>query len=173
MKEESTQIPELPMKGIYTLILFLSKEVSLKVGKLGKKRFPRGYYTYTGSALGRGATSLKHRIARHLRQKKQKFWHIDYLLANKNVSVKAVVAAETKEKMECTINNHLKKVQETKTQVNGFGASDCRKNCGSHLLYFPRIKETACLVQKIAENLQSYSRILSVLVIPTHLFRDL
>jgi Uri superfamily endonuclease len=164
LKIEPNQIPEVPTKGIYTLILFLSKEVRLNVGKLGNKRFPNGYYTYTGSALGRGATSLKHRIARHLRQKNQKFWHIDYLLANKHVSVKAVVAAETNENMECTINNRIKKMRGTKIQVNRFGASDCRQKCGSHLLYFPEVKKADFLVQELVEFLQSLSGILSVSV---------
>jgi Uri superfamily endonuclease len=149
LKEEAAQIPELPTNGIYTLILFLSKKIDVDVGKLGKKRFPAGYYTYTGSALGKGATSLKHRIARHLRKKKRKFWHIDYLLADESVSVEAVIAAETNEDLECNINSHITKIEGTKIQVHGFGASDCRKNCGSHLLYFPEVKKADSLVQKL------------------------
>jgi len=90
-------ISELSTSGIYTLILFLSKQVTLTIGKVGKQRFPMGYYTYTGSALGKGASSLKHRIARHLRKDKRRFWHIDYLLADENVSVEAVIVAETNE----------------------------------------------------------------------------
>ena len=124
-----------------------------------------GYYTYTGSALGKGASSLKHRIARHLRKEKRKFWHIDYLLADKNVSVEAVIVAETNENMECKTNHYLKSIMGAKVQVKGFGASDCRKNCTSHLLYFPEIKNADCLVQKLVEHLQSSSGILSVYVV--------
>jgi Uri superfamily endonuclease len=165
LKEEPTQIPKLPTSGFYTLILFLSKEVNLKVGKLGTKNFPEGYYTYTGSALGKGATSLKHRIARHLKKTKQKFWHIDYLLANENMFVKAVVAAETNKDMECIFNNNIKKIRGAKIQVKGFGASDCRKNCGSHLLYFPEVKQAGFLIQKLLVGLQSLSGVISVRVI--------
>jgi Uri superfamily endonuclease len=165
LKEEPTQVPELPTNGTYTLILFLPKVIDLNIGKLGKKRLLKGYYTYTGSALGKGATNLRYRIARHLRKKKRKFWHIDYLLANKNVSMKAVIAVETKENMECTINRYLKKIVGVKVQVRGFGASDCRKNCRSHLLYFPEIKKADFLIQKLFGFLQSSSGVLSVCVI--------
>ena len=49
--------------------------------------------------------------------------------------------------------------------VKGFGASDCRKNCGSHLLYFPEIENAECLVQKLVRNLQSVSGIFSVYLV--------
>jgi Uri superfamily endonuclease len=165
MKIDVNLFSELSTSGIYTLLLFASKDVTLTIGKLGKQNFPRGYYTYTGSALGKGAASLKHRIARHLRKEKRKFWHIDYLLADENVSVEAVIAAETNKKMECNINSHIKGIKGAEVPVKGFGASDCRKNCGSHLLYFPEIKNADCLVQKLVRYLQSESGILSVCVV--------
>ena len=165
MKEDVSISSEFSTTGIYTLLLFLSKQVTLTIGKLGKQRFPMGYYTYTGSALGKGASSLKHRIARHLRKEKRRFWHIDYLLADENVSVEAVIVAETNENMECKTNQHIKTIMGAKVQVKGFGASDCRKNCESHLLYFPEIENADCLVQKLVEYLQSSSGILSVYVV--------
>ena len=165
MKEDVNIISEFSTTGIYTLLLFLPKQVTLTIGKLGKQRFPMGYYTYTGSALGKGASSLKHRIARHLRKEKRMFWHIDYLLADENVSVEAVIVAETNQNMECKTNQHIKTIMGAKVQVKGFGASDCRKNCKSHLLYFPEIENADCLVQKLVEYLQSSSGILSVYVV--------
>jgi Uri superfamily endonuclease len=165
MSIDVNPVSEFSASGIYTLLLFASKEVTLAIGKLGKQNFPRGYYTYTGSALGKGAASLKHRIARHLRKEKRKFWHIDYLLADENVSVEAVIAAETNKKMECNINSHIKGIKGAEVPVKGFGASDCRKNCGSHLLYFPEIENADCLVQKLVRYLQSESGILSVCVV--------
>ena len=158
-------ISELSTSGIYTLLLFLSKQITVDIGKLGKQKIPMGYYTYTGSALGKGASSLKHRIARHLRKDKRKFWHIDYFLADENVSLEAVIVAETTKNMECKTNQHIKTIMGAKVPVKGFGASDCRKNCKSHLLYFPEIKNADCLVQKLVGHLQSSSDILSVLVI--------
>ena len=165
MKKDVSLLSEFPTSGIYVLLLLVSREVTLTVGKLGKQRFPRGYYFYTGSALGKGATSLKHRIARHLRKEKRKFWHIDYLLADENVSVEAVIAAETNENMECKTNQHLKTIMGAEVPVKGFGASDCRKNCGSHLLYFPEIENADFLVQKLVRSLRSVSGILSVCVV--------
>ena len=165
MKIDVNLVSEFSTNGIYTLLLLVSEEVSLAIGKLGKQRFPRGYYTYTGSALGKGATSLKHRIARHLRKEKRRLWHIDYLLADENVSVEAVLAAETNKKMERTINSRIKGIEGAEVPVKGFGASDCRKNCGSHLLYFPEIENADCLVQKLVRHLQSESGILSVCVL--------
>ena len=165
MKTDVNIISELSTTGIYTLLLFLSKEVTVDIGRLGKQRLPMGHYTYTGSALGKGATSLKHRIARHLRKEKWKFWHIDYLLVDENVSVEAVIVAETNKDMECNLNSYMKSIMGAKVPVTGFGASDCRKKCGSHLLYFPEIENVDWLVQKLVRHLQSSSGILSVLVI--------
>jgi Uri superfamily endonuclease len=165
MKEDVKIISELSTIGIYTLLLFLSKQVTLDIGKLGKQRFPMGYYTYTGSALGKGALSLKHRIARHLRKEKRRFWHIDYLLADENVSIEAVIVAETNENIECKTNQHIKTIMRAKVPVKGFGASDCRKNCKSHLLYFPKIENADFVVQKLVTHLHSSSGILSVLVV--------
>ena len=165
MKEEINMIPELSNNGIYTLLLFLSKEIAVEIGSFGKQNFPMGYYTYTGSALGKGASSLRHRITRHMRKKKRKFWHIDYLLANEKVSVEAVIVSETKENIECNINQHLKRMGGAKVPVKGFGASDCQKNCGSHLLSFPEIEQADFLVQKIVKHLQSSAGIVSVSVL--------
>ena len=165
MKEDVKISSELSTTGIYTMLLFLSKQITVDIGKLGKQKFPMGYYTYTGSALGKGASSLKHRLARHMKKEKRKFWHIDYLLADENVSIEAIIVTETNEKMECQTNQHIKTIVGAKVPVKGFGASDCRKNCESHLLYFPEVENTDFLVQKLVEHLQSASGILSVCVI--------
>jgi len=123
-------------RGVYTLIIFLSREACLRVGKLGAQRFPRGYYTYTGSALGLGASSLSRRVSRHLRKEKPKLWHIDFLLAHENATVTTVIAAQTNKKLECEMNRYIKLEGKAKVPVVGFGASDCGENCESHLLYF-------------------------------------
>ncbi|UCE15252.1 MAG: GIY-YIG nuclease family protein [Candidatus Bathyarchaeota archaeon] len=140
-----------PAKGTYTLIVFLRKEAQLKVRKLGTQRFSAGYYTYTGSALGTGASSLKQRVMRHLQKRKRKFWHIDFLLAHENAAVSAVIAAQTDGKAECNMNLSLKKKLEAKILVAGFGASDCKQNCESHLLFFPEITKEDILVNKVVK----------------------
>jgi Uri superfamily endonuclease len=105
------------------------------VGKLGEHQFLKGYYAYTGSALGPRASSLRKRVARHLQKKKRVFWHVDYLLTSGEPVVIAIVADHTNMKMECEINRRLKNEVTARIPVLGFGASDCKENCGSHLLY--------------------------------------
>jgi Uri superfamily endonuclease len=51
---------------------------------------------------------------------------------------------------------------EAEVKVRGLGASDCRKNCESHLLYFQEVENADCLVQKLAAQLRSASGVLSV-----------
>jgi Uri superfamily endonuclease len=151
MEGGTHQIERLTGNGIYTLTIFLSKEICLNVGKLGPGEFTKGYYTYMGSALGRGASSLKRRISRHIQKKKRNFWHIDFLLANENATVTSVVAAQTHEKLECTLNSHIKSEVGGKILMKEFGASDCKKKCESHLLFFPDITEEPILIQKIVK----------------------
>jgi len=123
-------------RGVYTLIIFVQSTVLLKIGKFGEKKIERGYYTYTGSALGKGALSLAGRISRHLRKRKKKRWHIDYLLCGEGVEVKAVLAMVTKKRMECEINQHLMGSLKSTVPIVNFGSSDCTMGCRSHLLYF-------------------------------------
>jgi len=153
-----TSTEMLPAKGIYTLIIFLRKEARLKVGKLDTQRFLAGYYTYTGSALGTGSSSLKQRVTRHLQKRKRKFWHIDFLLAHENATVSAVIAAQTDGKAECNMNLFVRKELEAKIPVVGFGASDCKQNCKSHLLFFPDITKVDILVKKIVKCYRTLSR---------------
>ena len=149
MKADPRLIQALPANGIYTLVISLSREICLNVGKLGQQRFLKGHYTYTGSALGKGASSLKRRISRHTQKEKRNFWHIDFLLANENATVTTVVAAQTNEKLECKLNSYIKTEGRARILVKGFGASDCKKNCGSHLLFHPDIIEEPVLAQNI------------------------
>ncbi|MEA2090544.1 MAG: GIY-YIG nuclease family protein [Thermoproteota archaeon] len=126
----------LPARGIYTLVIFLSKTTSLNIGKLGAHNFAKGYYAYTGSALGPAPSSLPNRVSRHLQKKKNERWHIDYLLADENATVRAVIAILTRQRLECKLNRAIKESLDGRILVDGFGASDCKENCGSHLLYF-------------------------------------
>ena len=151
-RKNSHLIHALPTNGIYSLVVFLSKEIRLKVGKLGHQKFLAGYYAYTGSALGIGASNLKQRISRHLKKKKRNFWHIDFLLANEEATLTTVVAAQTHQELECKLNSFLKTEEKAKIPAKGFGASDCKKNCESHLLFFPYITEESVLVQKIVRG---------------------
>ncbi len=142
------------MKGTYTVIILLSKEIRIKIGQLGVKKFPKGYYTYTGSALGTGGSSLKRRVSRHLRKTgKKKYWHIDFLLAHRDATVTAVVAAQTDRKMECELNCYITEKGAARILVPGFGSSDCKGNCESHLLYFGEDDVKKRIAELYAEKL--------------------
>lgn len=94
------------------------------IGRLGEFDFPAGDYVYTGSAR----RNLEARIARHLRRDKRLRWHIDYLLAAPGVTVGEVRRSDV---AECVLNQ----ATAGRVPVPGFGASDCRQGCGSHLKF--------------------------------------
>lgn len=106
----------------YQLIIELVRDARIEVGRFGIGRFPAGTYIYTGSAR-RG---LEARVRRHLAAAKRLHWHIDYFLACKHARVIEVrLSAEA----ECARNQ----TTEGEIVMAGFGASDCRAGCGSHL----------------------------------------
>ena len=133
---EKSAISRLPTRGVYTLVIFIPSETSLIVGKLGTQRFLGGYYAYTGSAMGRGASGLRHRLLRHLRKGKRRFWHADFLLAHENATVATIIAAQTDRRAECQVNRSIKRELRPGILVKGFGSSDCKRGCEAHLLYF-------------------------------------
>ncbi|MEI8045485.1 MAG: GIY-YIG nuclease family protein [Verrucomicrobiota bacterium] len=112
----------MPADQSYQLHIQLTRPVTITVGRLGKFQFPAGQYIYTGSAK----RNLEARIKRHLSKHKKLRWHIDYLLTHRDVRVSQVQRSAA---AECAWN------QKTcgKIIVPGFGASDCRHGCGSHL----------------------------------------
>jgi hypothetical protein len=71
------------MKGIYVLIIKLKYSICIRVGALGDLTFPSGLYAYVGSAQ----TNIELRVARHRRNEKRLFWHIDYLLNNEAAKI--------------------------------------------------------------------------------------
>ena len=94
----------------------------MRVGRLGCFFFPAGRYSYTGSAL----RNFEARVSRHLSSAKKMHWHIDYLLAAPGVCVREVRCYD---EAECAVNQQIS----GEMTVAGFGASDCRSGCGSHL----------------------------------------
>lgn len=112
------------MKGIYVLLISVSKNISVGIGALGDKNFQKGFYAYVGSAQN----SLEKRVERHLRRVKQKFWHIDYLLGDRQAEVVKVFCKKAGRLEECRIAGML---EEKAVPIMGFGSSDC--TCRSHL----------------------------------------
>ena len=132
------------MRGAYILVIEVEKSLRIKVGKLGKIDFKKGFYCYVGSALGK-SLSLENRIKRHLRKRKRLKWHIDYLLKNSSVRVRGFILFPTQEKVECLIS---KKIEEKADKtIERFGASDCK--CRGHLHYFKEKKKLIKVLDEI------------------------
>jgi Uri superfamily endonuclease len=108
----------------YQLLIRVERDRRVRVGRLGTFTFPAGRYVYTGSAR----RALDARVARHLSRTKRLRWHIDYLLAAPGVAIESVCRLATP---ECAANQAVG----GSVQAAGFGASDCRAGCGSHLRF--------------------------------------
>lgn len=112
------------MRGIYVLIVSVSKNIRVNIGALGNIFFKRGLYAYVGSAQN----GLEKRIERHLEKSKRKFWHIDYLLENDAVEIVKVFYKKADKSEECKV---AEKLVDKGVAVENFGCSDC--GCVSHL----------------------------------------
>jgi Uri superfamily endonuclease len=120
------------MKGTYTIIVECRIEGHLTFGRLGRATMRKGYYLYTGSALGRGASSLERRLERHERCSKRRKWHIDYLTSNPRCRVAGAVYLVSRRRLECKLNRSLSKELNLLPILPRIGASDC--SCKGHLL---------------------------------------
>ena len=131
------------MKGSYVLLIKITNDQNIKIGKLGRIFFKKGFYAYVGSAMN----SLDARIARHLRPEKKLHWHIDYLL--KTAEINKIFYKETNEKIECYIANKFSGKLEN---IQGFGCSDCK--CTSHLFYGKQ-KEIEKIGKELSLNIKN------------------
>ena len=116
----------LPVGGTYTVLLWLPTAAQITIGRLAQYTFPRGYYTYTGSAQ-RG---LAARLHRHLHGAVTRHWHLDYL--RPYVRVLAWQAFPGITQPECQLARRL--LASGCIVAPKFGASDC--SCASHLVYY-------------------------------------
>ncbi|AIY89455.1 GIY-YIG nuclease family protein [Geoglobus acetivorans] len=106
---------------MYFVIFRLDEDKEIEVGRLGRIKFRKGYYIYTGSAK-RGFSK---RVKRHFSRKKKLRWHVDYLSVN----------ARAIEAYRCLADEHrLAELASSSMEgIKGFGSSDCK--CYSHLYY--------------------------------------
>ncbi len=116
--------------GVYQLRISVGKICSISIGKLGTFTFPAGQYVYTG----RAKKNLAQRIDRHKKTDKKCFWHIDYLLTDENVQLEDIAIISENFSDECSENKKLL-MGNASIVAEGFGATDCKSNCGSHLLF--------------------------------------
>ncbi len=115
------------MRGVYVLLIYVSNDTYLNVGALGHLLFRRGFYAYVGSAQN----GLGKRLKRYFQGVKKKFWHIDYLISSKAVSLVGAFYKDAGKDEECKSARELGRVG---FYVKGFGCSDC--SCESHLFLF-------------------------------------
>ncbi len=126
-------IASLPaLGGSYILIFRLTDKVEAVVGRLGSVTFNPAVYYYCGSALGRGG--LRGRLSHHLKYPQKPHWHVDYLQPYRDLL--EVLYLSNGEKLECEFSQYLARQPSAFIPVKGFGASDCVKGCGSHLIGF-------------------------------------
>lgn len=108
----------------YQLHIIVLERCNIEIGKLGQFSFPPGLYIYTGSAR----KNIHARVVRHLSSKKKLRWHIDYLL---NHPATQIIQVRFSSDVECFLNQQV----DGQILIAGFGSSDCRSGCGSHLKY--------------------------------------
>lgn len=128
----SSLLEDLPEKGVYTLVIMMRTQDIIAVSRLGTFTLSIGYYAYTGSAMN----NLPKRVERHMKKKKIKHWHIDFLISNDHTELSSVIASSAGQNIECKVNKALLAIEGTSVPVPSFGASDCRHGCKSHLAYF-------------------------------------
>ena len=109
--------------GAYILILRLPEDRTITIGSMGNLFFPKGYYLYTGSAR----KNLAKRLERHIRKRKNLFWHIDYLREAADHCL--ALPFRTEDDLEHDLAEAMSRI--TPRSVPRFGASDC--HCASHL----------------------------------------
>ena len=112
--------------GCYLTLLENDRDQTISIGKLGRKRFPTGYYLYVGSAR----RHLTSRIERHRRLRKNHHWHIDTLRAHTRFV--QTFPIRTADDLECELAESVSKLCDW--SVPGFGCSDCA--CDTHLFGF-------------------------------------
>ena len=127
------------MKGVYTVLIRITKTFSRQVGSLGRMYFEKGNYVYVGSAQ----SSLFPRLVRHFAKKKRLHWHIDYLTTSKLSRIKvAVYAATNRKRIECFLSAKLAALPFSKA-VSHFGSTDCKHGCIAHLFLLKSTQKLA------------------------------
>jgi sugar fermentation stimulation protein A len=114
-------------RGSYLVLLHLNRLRSIPIGKMGRVRFPKGFYIYVGSAMA----NLTKRLERHRRIRKRIHWHLDWL--RPHVRFVETLAIRSSDRLECELARAIEGI--ASWSIPGFGCSDCR--CESHLFGMP------------------------------------
>ena len=120
--------------GLYVFLMRLIEPQTVQVGALGLFDFAAGWYLYTG----RAKKGLAKRVERHWSLKQTLRWHIDFLTtAPSSEPVGAIVIPSSAGLSECYLNRMIGQKFGGQIPAPGFGASDCRQGCPSHLYFSP------------------------------------
>ncbi len=111
--------------GSYLLVFSLPEPVTFASGHFRGRTVPAGWYAYAGSARGPGG--LRARILRHMKKRKKRRWHIDWLTTAREDIFALCLAQES----ECELAAALAGAG-FPAPLPGFGSSDCAR-CKSHL----------------------------------------
>jgi sugar fermentation stimulation protein A len=114
-------------RGSYLVLLHLNRPRSIPIGRMGRVRFPKGFYIYVGSAMA----NLTKRLERHRRIRKRIHWHLDWL--RPHVRFVETLAIRSSDRLECELARAIEGIASWSTP--GFGCSDC--GCKSHLFGMP------------------------------------
>ena len=112
----------------YVLLVNVKSNLTIEVGQKGMVSFPKGRYFYVGSARA----GLDKRLNRHLGNRKNLHWHIDYLLECKEAEVAEVWVHS--QHRECATARALLHSQSARPIKKGLGSSGC--SCPAHLFQF-------------------------------------
>ncbi|AFH42105.1 GIY-YIG nuclease family protein [Fervidicoccus fontis] len=117
-------------KGYYVLFLKCTRDVNVKIKDRGEFYFKRGYYAYIGSSFIRGG--IQARLRHHLKKKKKKFWHIDFLTSNESFTIAGYICLSSQKRgLEAELAEAAEEYCEP--YIKGFGATDT-KDAG-HLFF--------------------------------------
>lgn len=119
--------------GSYALQLSQVEPISIEIGQLGSFTFPPGLHIYCGSALGRGG--VRGRTKRYFKEICKPHWHIDHLLPS--TRVEKILYINSSSPMECIWSQALASLPHAQLPAHGFGSSDCKSGCKSHLVLLP------------------------------------
>jgi Uri superfamily endonuclease len=122
----------------YLLLIYLSENRRIKVGRLGLIDFFAGFYVYVGSAK----FGVERRVKRHLKWGKKLFWHIDYLLSDDACEIVKVFSSDGQ--IEHDVARNFLDIGFR--VVRGFGSSDC--DCLGHLFYVDDLEKFENFVLK-------------------------
>jgi Uri superfamily endonuclease len=103
-------------KGTYLLFINVQEKIEVS-SKSSCWIIDSGLYVYVGSAM----STLTGRVKRHLSEKKNKHWHIDFLTSRSEIILAILLPSRIKKEEEIS-----QLVSEFGMPIKGFGSTDCK-----------------------------------------------